>query len=312
MSDRDHIFDLSDDSLRSRTWERNEWDQQTPVADVSSAPLPVDRTVEETTGHRDGQRSTWRVAAREVLETILLTLFIFWLVRIPTQTFRIEGSSMEPNLHEGQYLIVNKALYNWFRGPTRGEIVVFRFSGEPRGNYVDEVVSAASQFGEESTGAYVKDVVGAVFQFSNGPRKDYIKRVIGLPGERVEVRDGRVYINGKLLPEPWTPNPASYSREAVTLGPNEYYVLGDNRNNSSDSHTWGPVDEKQLIGKAWISYWPPKVSAASVPWLRDWLDSVWGSYRAPKYWGTIPTYSDPLASPDQARPASAPAETSYP
>lgn len=296
MSNQDNIF--GEERSRSPNWQPHEWDQPAPVSesDVSTV-APADRPMDETpTAHREEQtkrrRSTWQTAVREILETVLLTLIIFWLVRIPTQTFRIEGSSMEPNLQEGQYLIVNKALYNWFREPKRGEIVVFRFSGEPQGHYIEDVVGAATQWGQEPAGEYVKDVVGAVFQISNEPRKDYIKRVIGLPGETVEVRQGQVYVNGQLLQEPWNPNQASYSRESITLDANQYYVLGDNRNNSSDSHTWGPIGEEQLIGKAWISYWPPDFSA--IPLLQNWLTSVWESYRPPKEWGFIPTYSDPL------------------
>lgn len=297
MTNQDNI--LNEEHSRPPNWQRHEWDQPAPISESDASPTAsADPLVDDAppAAHHDTQSthhtSTWQAAIREILETVLLTLVIFWLVRIPTQTFRIEGSSMEPNLHEGQYLIVNKALYNWFREPNRGEIIVFRFSGEPRGHYVEDVVSAATQLGQEPADEYVKDIVGAVFQISSEPRKDYIKRVIGLPGETVEVRQGKVYINGELLQEPWEPNQATYTREAIELGPNQFYVLGDNRNNSSDSHTWGPVDQEQLIGKAWISYWPPNFSA--IPPLQNWLTSVWDSYRVPKEWGLIPTYADPL------------------
>lgn len=297
MTNQDNIF--GEEGSRPPNWQPQEWDQPASVSESDvSTTAPADPAIEDAqrTAHYEEQaerhRSTWQAAVREILETVLLTLIIFWLVRIPTQTFRIEGSSMEPNLHEGQYLIVNKALYNWFREPNRGEIIVFRFSGEPQGHYVEDVVSATARWGQEPADEYVKDVVGAVFQISNEPRKDYIKRVIGLPGETIEVRQGKVYVNGELLQEPWDPNQATYSRESITLGPNQFYVLGDNRNNSSDSHTWGPVDEEQLIGKAWISYWPPKLSA--IPPLQNWLTSVWETYRTPKEWGLIPTYGDPL------------------
>lgn len=317
MANQDNIF--SDDHSRASNWDRQEWDQPASVSETEiSTPVTADQSMDDSqsTVHseepKETHRSAWQSALREILETVLLTLIIFWLVRIPTQTFRIEGSSMEPNLHEGQYLIVNKALYNWFREPNRGEIVVFRFSGEPRGHYIEEVVNAASHLGQEPADEYVKDVIGAVFQISNEPRKDYIKRVIGLPGETVEVRQGKVYINGELLQEPWAPNQASYTREPIALGQHQFYVLGDNRNNSSDSHTWGPVDEEQLIGKAWISYWPPKFSA--IPPLQEWLTSAWASYRTPKEWGLIPTYGDPLKDTSaNAAPADQPAqENAYP
>nr|WP_290668496.1 signal peptidase I [Ardenticatena sp.] len=200
---------------------------------------------------------------RELLETVILTLLIFALVRIPTQTFRIEGSSMLPNFQNGQFLIVNKAVY-WFREPQRGEVIVFRFS--------------------------------------DNPRKDYIKRVIGLPGETVEVRQGQVYIDGQPLNEPWNPNPGTYTKNAITLGPDEYYVLGDNRNNSSDSHLWGPVHRSRIIGKAWFIYWPPAFAMSDIPFVGPAIANLLArfgihfSYTPSPHWGIVPTFADPLQS----------------
>ncbi len=170
------------------------------------------------------QPSSWsRIGgiAREIAETLVLTIAIFLLIKIPFQNFRIEGSSMEPNFHTGQYLIVNKALYwPWFSKPARGDVVVLV---PPR-----------------------------------SPDRDFIKRVIGLPGETVEIRQGKVLINGKPLDEEYLPHSGSYSSPATTLGPEEYYVLGDNRDNSNDSHSWGPLPKENIVGKAWVSYWPPQ------------------------------------------------------
>lgn len=271
MSDREHTV-FNEDRLHSHNWKRYEWEQSPPIAnddihtsttaEVADEPMPAEET--------RSRSFAWQ-AMREILETLLLTLLIFWLVRIPTQTFRIEGSSMEPNLHEGQYLIVNKALY-WMREPERGEIVVFRFSEDPP--------------------------------------KDYIKRVIGLPGETIEIRRGRVYVNGTLLPEPWQPNPGLYSDSPITLEADQYYVLGDNRNNSSDSHTWGPVERNRMIGKAWISYWPPKIPQTFFPPLRAAVERFWSGYRAPKAWGFLPSYADPLTSSARGTPATQPAQAS--
>lgn len=158
--------------------------------------------------------------AREVIETLVLTVAIFVLIRIPFQNFRIEGFSMEPTLSSGQYIIVNRALYRWFSPPQRGDIIVLN----PE----------------------------------NNPERDYIKRIIGLPGETVEVKQGRVYINNKPLAEDYLARLGSYTKPPLTLGPDEYYVLGDNRDNSNDSHTWGPLKRDHIEGKAWITYWPPK------------------------------------------------------
>ncbi|MDE3091756.1 MAG: signal peptidase I, partial [Chloroflexota bacterium] len=77
--------------------------------------------------------------------------------------------------------------------------------------------------------------------------------------DRVEIDNGRVLINGEALPEPYPLNPASYSSAPITVPPHEYFVLGDNRNSSSDSHSWGTVTADKIIGKAWITYWPPQV-----------------------------------------------------
>jgi signal peptidase I len=79
-----------------------------------------------------------------------------------------------------------------------------------------------------------------------------------LPNETVEVRAGQVYVDGVLVPEPFGPNPGSYNAPPITVGPDEVYVMGDNRNNSSDSHLWGPLKLEHIIGKALVSYWPPQ------------------------------------------------------
>lgn len=166
--------------------------------------------------------SLWRKvgsALRELIETLILTLVIFLLIRFAVQNFRIEGASMEPNFHDGQYLFVNKLIY-MFQPPQRGDVIVF----VP----------------------------------PNSSSRDFIKRVIGLPGERVEIRSGTVFINGEPLVEHYPLNPGSYSSGPIVVPPNEYFVLGDNRNYSSDSHSWGTVPIQKIIGKAWFSYWPPQ------------------------------------------------------
>ncbi len=179
---------------------------------------------------------------RETLETIVLALLIFITVRAIVQNFKVEGSSMEPNLHTGQYLLVNKASY----------LTLNLTSLE---NYMPQLVRPAgeatvSPFGEPERG----DVI--VFRYPRDPRRDFIKRIIGVPGDTVVIREGRVVVNGQALAEPYLGEPTGYSREPTTVPPGFYYVLGDNRNNSSDSHVWGPVPRENIIGKAWLSYWP--------------------------------------------------------
>jgi signal peptidase I len=162
--------------------------------------------------------SSFKAILREVIETAIMTLVIFLLVRAGLQNFRIEGQSMETNLHNGQFLIVNKLLY-YIHPPQRGDVVVFH---SPQ-----------------------------------NPRKDFIKRVVGLPGEEVEMVDGEVYIDGVRLYETYLSNQGRRSWGPEVVGEFEYFVLGDNRDNSSDSRSWGMLDGNAIIGKAWFSYWPP-------------------------------------------------------
>ena len=154
---------------------------------------------------------------REVAETALLALVVFLILNGLTGRFQVRGSSMEPTLHNGQYLVVSKLAY-WLRPPARGDIVVFH---PPTG---------------------VSD--------------DYIKRIVGLPGEQVAVRDGEVFVEGVPLEESYVVRRGSYSG-TWELGTDEYFVLGDNRESSSDSHTWGTLPGDHIIGKAWVRYWPP-------------------------------------------------------
>ncbi len=154
---------------------------------------------------------------REIVETVLLAMILFAVVNLTTARFRVHGSSMEPTLQEGEYLIVSKVVYQ-VHPPERGDIIVFR---PPSGS------------------------------------EDYIKRIIGLPGDRVEIRDGTVLVNGVALEESYTLSPAPYSG-TWTLGTGQYFVLGDNRANSSDSHSWGVLPYENIIGKAWLCYWPPE------------------------------------------------------
>jgi len=155
---------------------------------------------------------------REILETALLTLVVFLVLNTLTGRFQVRGQSMEPTLHNGQYLVVSKLAY-WLRPPERGDIVVFH---PP-----------------------------------NGVSDDYIKRIVGLPGERVKIRNGAVHVDGAIIEEPYAESQGAYSG-SWELGPDEYFVLGDNRLNSSDSHMWGTLPGDNIVGKAWLCYWPPE------------------------------------------------------
>lgn len=158
-----------------------------------------------------------RTLLREIAETIILTVVIYALVNFATGRFRVEGDSMQPNIHPNEYVLVDKISYRLGQ-PARGDIVVFNYP--------------------------------------LATERDFIKRIIGLPGDQVEVLRGVVSVNGQPLNEPYIAAQPIYEGSWV-MGPDEYFVLGDNRNSSSDSHSWGPLDGKYLIGRAVVVYWPP-------------------------------------------------------
>jgi signal peptidase I len=178
----------------------------------------------------------------EILQTIVLTLAIFFAVRSVVQNFRVEGASMSPTLQSGEYLLINKAVYFTADGtplsliarpdPTHPDGPRFLFHGPQRGDII-------------------------VFEAPGLSERDFIKRVIGLPGEEVRIRRGTVYINGKELDEPYLVHLARYDMEARVVPEGNYFVLGDNRPNSSDSHLGWFVPVASVIGQAWYSYWPP-------------------------------------------------------
>lgn len=155
---------------------------------------------------------------REILITIVLAAAVFVLIQTSVQTFIVVGSSMEPSFHNGQRLLVTKTAY-YFHEPERGDVIVF----EPVENR----------------------------------HGDYIKRIIALPGDTLEVKTEAVYVNGSQLDEPYIKNPPTYTTEPQKIPGNNYFVLGDNRNNSDDSHNGWVVPRQNIVGKAWLSIWPP-------------------------------------------------------
>ncbi len=156
---------------------------------------------------------------REIAETLLLTVLIYVVVNFATGRFRVEGESMSPTFHSDQYVVIDKLSY-YLNPPQRGDIVVFRYP----------------------------------FSQPNNER-DFIKRIIGLPGETVHIEGGVVRVNGQPLDEPYIQAPPAFGG-TWTLGPDEFFVMGDNRNNSSDSRSWGPLQRQFIIGRAWFVYWP--------------------------------------------------------
>jgi signal peptidase I len=171
-------------------------------------------------------------AVREIVETLLLAALIFFLVRLVVLNFRVDGGSMLPNLDDGQMLLVNRNAYQFVE---YGGDRYYPFDPPERGDVI-------------------------VFDPPNGSDKPYIKRIIGLPGEEITFGDGHVLIDGEPLEEDYIEDRTRCGRSDecdVVVPEGSVFVLGDNRNNSSDSRVFGPVPVENVVGKAWLSYWPP-------------------------------------------------------
>lgn len=179
----------------------------------------------------------------DIIETVVIALSIFLIVYLfLMQPHQVNGDSMLPNFHNGEYLLTDKISYK-FHSPVRGDVVVFRAPPQA--------------------------------QCPEGAGCDFIKRVIGLPGETVEIINNQVFVDGKVLTEAYidesviTRVGGFTANGPVVVPPGEYMVFGDNRMHSSDSRTWGPVEMGNIVGHVFFRYWPfselgmiPKVSYA--------------------------------------------------
>jgi signal peptidase I len=174
----------------------------------------------------------------DILQTIVLAAAIFVIIYLfAAQPHLVKGSSMEPNFHDGDYILTEKVSYK-FREPKRGEVIIFKAP--------------------------------------NRPDADYIKRVIGLPGETMKVIEGKIYINNTPLDEQYEPiSSQTFSgrfleeNKEFTIPQNQYFVFGDNRSHSSDSREFGPVDKELIIGRALVRYWPvPRFGAIKTPFYQ--------------------------------------------
>jgi signal peptidase I len=172
--------------------------------------------------------STGSSLLRELAEVVVLAIILYFGISFAVQTVHVEGLSMFATLDDQDYLIADKIAYR-LHAPQRGDIIILRPPTDDS--------------------------------------KDFIKRVIALPGERLLIRDGVVYINGHRLIEPYLPEAwtvfsnwlgPSGSPDGSVIPPNEYFVMGDNRNRSQDSRTFGPIGRDRIDGRAWFRIWPIK------------------------------------------------------
>jgi signal peptidase I len=156
---------------------------------------------------------------REVIETVVLTLLIFLVIRFIIQSYHVEGASMQPGLHTDEYVLVNKVSY-LFQAPGRGDVIVFH---------------------------YPRDTT-----------QDFIKRIVGLPGDTIKIDNTHVWVDGVLLNEPYISRPVNLNPVGTfwKVPPGDYFVLGDNRPVSDDSRYWGFVPKDLIVGKAMLVYWP--------------------------------------------------------
>jgi len=163
------------------------------------------------------EKTNWRQFALDLIETLLLAVALYLGINAISARVRVDGFSMNPTLQDGEYVLVSKVTYRLGQ-PQHGDIIVFKYPGQPP--------------------------------------QDLIKRIIGLPGDSVQVNGSNVYVNGQPLAEPYIAAAPMYQGQwQVPEG--FLFVLGDNRNDSSDSHSWGLLPRENVIGKALLIYWPP-------------------------------------------------------
>ena len=186
-------------------------------------------------------RGSMRAIVRELFEAVVLALLIFLALQFSVQNFRVEGPSMQPTLHEGEYVLVNKLVYMRFSPKQLADLLPFVEVAEEEHLY---------PFRPPEPG----DVI--IFRFPRDDTRDFVKRVVGTPGDTVEIREGTVYVNDERVTEPYITRRDRRTIPPITVPEGSFYVLGDNRRASNDSRDWGPVPAENIIGRAWVSFWP--------------------------------------------------------
>lgn len=164
------------------------------------------------------EKYSFRDLLKDVFETVILAIVIYTIVNLVSARYIVLGYSMEPTLHSGEYLIVEKVSYR-FTEPERGDVIVFDYP------------------------LHTED--------------DYVKRIVGLPGDKITITDGVVMVNDLPLEESYTLTDTPGS-QTWTVSEDSYFVMGDNRRGSSDSRSWGELKKEYIIGRVWMIYWPLK------------------------------------------------------
>lgn len=177
-------------------------------------------TTETPQGHDENIKESAAISfIKELPVLVLVALVVAWLIKsFIVQPFFIPSGSMEPTFTRGDHVLVNKFLYR-FVEPVEGDVIVFRYPVDPD--------------------------------------KDYIKRIVALPGQQLEIKNGKIYVDNKVVKEDYLDNVITTADFGPVTVPNDkYFVMGDNRNNSEDSRVWGTVPEDNILGKAFMIYWP--------------------------------------------------------
>lgn len=233
---------------------------------------PTDIPVSESSNGSNEEERTGKESVVELVVIVAVALGLALLIQaFIVKPFRIPSASMVPTLQIGQRVLVNR-IDGRFGTPDRFDVVVFKpplNAGEnvcgvqpgdeylPGLNYIDG--------GDNLLGEKMPCPAGVAGEYS----ENYIKRVIGLPGDRLKIIKGHAYINDKMLDEPYVNKedscdaPGTFSSDCtfslnITIPPGQYFMMGDNRNASADSRYWGPVPKENIVGEAFMTYWPPK------------------------------------------------------
>lgn len=179
----------------------------------------TDTRYEEENMSRRSKNKKKKSSLREMVEVIVTALVLAFLIKtFVVGNFWIPSESMVPTIEVNDKVIVTNFSY-WFEGPERGDVIVFRYPLDTK--------------------------------------KDYIKRCIGLPGETIEFRDSKLYVDGQMVEEPYLPEGLVFEDYGpIEVPEGQYFMCGDNRNHSSDSRVWGFVEKRFIIGKAQVIYWP--------------------------------------------------------